>query len=145
MENLENIVKNHLSKGTVLMDLVHHSSSDFIKITIDSPVDIPINETSELAKRIKNDENILSMFPNGYRLEVGTPGVGTNLSKRFQYEKNIGRKISLEFYESDSNMVSGTFIIVDVKDECVIVRRNEKDYLIMFENVISAKIKVSFD
>ena len=145
MENLKNIVKNHLSKGTVLMDLVHHSSSDFIKITIDSPVDIPINETSELAKRIKNDENILSMFPNGCRLEVGTPGVGTNLSKRFQYEKNIGRKISLAFYESDSNMVSGIFIIVDVKDECVIVRRNEKDYLIMFENVISAKIKVSFD
>ena len=91
MENLINIVKNHLSEGIVLMDLDHNSRSDFIRITIDSPNDIPIDETSKLAKRIKNDESILSMFPNGYRLEVGTPGVGTGLVEKFQYEKNIGR------------------------------------------------------
>ena len=127
------------------MDLDHNPSSDFIKITIDSPNDIPINETSKLAKRIKNDESILSMFPNGYRLEVGTPGVGTCLIEKFQYEKNIGRKISLKFHDYDSSIVSDIFLIVDVEDKGVIVSRNEKDHLIMFENIISAKIKVSFD
>ena len=145
MENLINIVKNHLSEGIVLMDLNHNSSSDFIKITIDSPNDIPINETSRLAKRIKNDESILSMFPNGYRLEVGTPGVGTCLIEKFQYEKNIGRKISLKFHDYDSSIVSDIFLIVDVEDKGVIVSKNEMDHLIMFENIISAKIKVSFD
>ena len=127
------------------MDLDHNSSSDFIKITIDSPNDIPINETSKLAKRIKNDESILSMFPNGYRLEVGTPGVGTSLVEKFQYEKNIGRKISLKFYDNDSSIVSDIFFIINVDDKGVIVSRNEEDNLIMFENIISAKIKVSFD
>ena len=145
MENLRDIVKNHLSEGIVLMDLVHNSRSDFIKITIDSRANIPIGETSKLAKRIKNDESMLNIFPNGYRLEVGTPGVGANLVKQFQYEKNIGRKLSLKFYDSNSNIVSGVFLIVDVEDRGVIVNRSEKDYLIMFENVISARIKVSFD
>ena len=127
------------------MDLDHNSRSDFIRITIDSPNDIPIDETSKLAKRIKNDESILSLFPNGYRLEVGTPGVGTGLVEKFQYEKNIGRKISLKFNEHDSSIVSDIFLIVDVKDKGVIVSKNEKNHLIMFENIISAKIKVSFD
>ena len=127
------------------MELAHNSRSDFIKITIDSLKNIPISETSKLAKRIKNDENMLSIFPDGYRLEVSTPGIGTNLIKKFQYEKNIGRKISLRFYKGESNIVSGTFVIVDVEDKGVKVSRNEKNYLIMFENVISAKIKVSFD
>tara|TARA_Y100000591_G_scaffold286673_1_gene269769 strand:- start:399 stop:836 length:438 start_codon:yes stop_codon:yes gene_type:complete len=145
MENIKDIVKNHLSKGVVLMDLVHNSKTDFIKIIIDSPFDIPISETSKLANRIKNDESILSMFPNGCRLEVGTPGIGTDLVEKFQYEKNVGREISLKFYNVDSNLVSGIFPIVDVEDNGVIVSKSEKDYLIMFENIISAKIIVSFD
>ena len=145
MENLRSIVKNHLSEGIVLMDLVHNSNSDFIKITIDSSRDIPIKETSNIAKRIKDDDSILSMFPNGCRLEVTTPGVGKNLLKKFQYEKNIGRKIIIEYCEGDSSVVSDTFLLVDVEDEGVIVSNSRKEYLIMFENIISAKIKVSFD
>ena len=145
MENLRNIVKNHLSEGIVLMDLSHNSSSDFIKITIDSSRDIPIKETSSIAKRIKDDESILSMFPNGCRLEVTTPGVGNILLKKFQYEKNIGRKILIEYSDCDSNIVSNTFLLVDVKEKCVIVSTNKKEHSIMFENIISAKIKVSFD
>ena len=127
------------------MDLVHNPNSDFIKITIDSPKNITITETSNIVKRIRNDDNILSMFPNGFHLEVTTPGVGSNLLKKFQYEKNIGRKISLKFYVYVSSIVSDIFLIVDVKDKGVIVSKNEKNHLIMFENIISAKIKVSFD
>ena len=73
------------------MDLVHNSNSDFVKVIIDSVNNIPIKETSKIAKRIKNDDNILSMFPKGCRLEVSTPGVGSNLVRKFQYEKNIGK------------------------------------------------------
>ena len=111
MENLRSIIKNHLTENIVLMDLVHDSSSDFVKVIIDSFNNITIKETSKIAKRIKNDDSILSMFPNGCRLEVTTPGLSSKLVKKFQYEKNIGRNILLEY----------------------------------FENIKSAKIKVSFD
>ena len=148
MENLRNIVENHLPIGIVLMDLVYHSSSDSIKVTIDSPSNISVGETSTLAKRIKNDDSILSMFPNGCRVEVTTPGIGSDLVERFQYDKNIGRKIMLEYYDDDddeSSTISNKFLIVDVVDKGVIVSRNEKKHLIMFKDIISAKIKVSFD
>ena len=129
------------------MDLVHHSSSDSIKVTIDSPSNISVGETSTLAKRIKNDDSILSMFPNGCRVEVTTPGIGSDLVERFQYDKNIGRKIMLEYYDDDheSSTISNIFLIVDVEDKGIIVSRNEKKHLIMFKDIISAKIKVSFD
>ena len=145
MENLRSIIKNHLSEGIVLMDLIYNSGSDFVKVTVDSFDNITIKETSNIAKRIKNDDSILSMFPNGCRLEVTTPGIGSNLVKKFQYEKNIGRKISLKFYDSNSNIVSGIFSIVGVEDKGVIVNKSDKDYFIMFENIITARIKVSFD
>ena len=145
MENLRSIIKNHLSEGIVLMDLVHNSGSDFVKVTIDSFDNITIKETSNIAKRIKNDDSILSMFPNGCRLEVTTPGIGSNLVKKFQYKKNIGRNILLEYCENDSSFVCDTFLLVDVKNEGIMLRKSKKDYFIFFENIKSAKIKVSID
>ena len=127
------------------MDLLHNSSSGFIKITIDSSRDISIEETSNIAKQIKDDDSILSMFPNGCRLEVTTPGVGNNLLKKFQYEKNIGRKVLIKYSKDHSNIVSDTLLLIDVEDEGVIVSNSKKKFSIMFKNIISAKIKVSFD
>ena len=145
MENLRSIIKNHLTENIVLMDLVHDSSSDFVKIIIDSFNNITIKETSKIAKRIKNDDNILSMFPNGCRLEVTTPGLGSKLVKKFQYEKNIGRNILLEYFENNSDLVSDTFLLIDVKNEGITVGKDKRDYFVIFENIKSAKIEVSFD
>ena len=145
MENLRSIIKNHLTEGIVLMDLVHDSSSDFVKVIIDSFNNITIKETSKIAKRIKNDDNILSMFPNGCRLEVTTPGLGSKLVKKFQYEKNIGRNILLEYFENNSDLISDTFLLIDVKNEGITVGKDKRDYFVIFENIKSAKIEVSFD
>ena len=145
MENLRSIIKNHLTEGIVLMDLVHNSSSDFVKVIIDSFNNITIKETSKIAKRIKNDDNILSMFPNGCRLEVTTPGLGSKLVKKFQYEKNIGRNILLEYCENNSDLISDTFLLIDVKNEGITVGKDKRDYFVIFENIKSAKIEVSFD
>ena len=127
------------------MDLVHNDSSNFVKVIIDSFNNITIEETSEVARRIKNDDNIVSMFPNGCRLEVTTPGLGSKLVKKFQYEKNIGRNIFLEYRESNSNLVCDTFYLIEVENEGITVSKNKRDYFVTFEKIISAKIKVSFD
>ena len=145
MENLRSIIKNHLTEGIVLMDLVHNTSSDFLKVIIDSFNNITIKETSKIAKRIKNDDKIVSMFPNGCRLEVTTPGLNSNLVKKFQYEKNIGRNILLEFCENNSDLISDTFLLIDVKNEGITVGKDKRDYFVIFENIKSAKIEVSFD
>ena len=145
MKDLRSIIKNHLSEGVVLVDLIHNSNSDFVKVIIDALNDIPIKETSMIAKRIKNDDRIISMFPNGYRLEVTTPGIGSNLVKKFQYEKNIGRNVILVYCEGNSNLICDTFLLVGVKNEGIMVNKSNRNYFIIFEDIKSAKIKVSFD
>ena len=145
MENLKNIVKSNLVDDIQLMDLVHDSRSDYIKIIIDSPNDIPIDKTSYIAKRIKNDENIISMFPNGCRLEVGTPGIGSNLNHSFQYKKNIGRKISLTYLGSDDESISDIYKLINSDESGVKVKNKNIEFFINFEKIVSAKIKVSFE
>ena len=145
MENLKNIVKSNLLDDIQLLDLVHDARSDYIKIIIDSPNDITIGKTSYIAKRIKNDENIISMFPNGCRLEVGTPGIGSNLNHSFQYKKNIGRKISLTYLGRDNGSISKIYKLIDSDESGVKVKNKNVETFIHYEKIVSAKIKVSFD
>jgi len=145
MENLKKIVKSNLVDDIQLMDLVYDTRSDYIKITVDSPNDIPIDKTSYIARRIKNDENIISMFPNGCRLEVGTPGIGSNLNHSFQYKKNIGRKISLTYLGNDNEIISKVYKLTDSDEFGIKVKNKNVELFIHYEKIVSAKIKVSFD
>ena len=144
MEKLRDIIKNHIPKDIELLSLKIDSRSSFIKVTVDSINDIPIDKTAMLAREIKNDENIISNFPSGVRLEVGTPGVGSNLEKVFQYKKNIGRKIKIE-YQLNSNAISNTYLLLDANEVGIVVEDGINKLNIDYNHIISAKIKISFD
>ena len=144
MEKLREIIKTYIPKDIEMLSLKIDSRSSFIKITIDSIKDIPIDRTAALAKAIKVDENIISSFPDGVRLEVGTPGIGSNLEKSFQYKKNIGRKIQLE-YQLNSNTISNTYLLSDANEDGIIVDDGISKLNIDYNNIISARIKISFD
>ena len=127
-----------------LLSFKFNSSSSFIKIVIDSCENITVDDTAILARRIKNDDYIVSNFPEGLRLEVGTPGVGSELEKTFQYKKNIGRNIELEYHNGSEN-IKKTYLLIGVDENGVVVKKNNKKNDILFSEIKSAKIKVSFD
>ena len=145
MDKLKNIVKGHLGDDIELMDLVFDSRSDYVRVVVDSFGDISIGKTSSIAKSIRNDESILSMFPNGCKLEVGTPGVGTPLTRSFQYKKNIGRKILLDYSDSTDEPVSKVYKLVSADDRGININIKNNDVFINYDDIVSAKIKVSFD
>ncbi len=127
-----------------LLSYKYNSRSSFLKIVIDSREDISVDDTAVLARDIKNDDYIISNFPEGIRLEVGTPGVGSELKKNFQYKKNIGRNIELE-YQNGSEVTKTTFKLIGVEINSISVEKNNQKKDILFDDINSAKIKVSFD
>ena len=85
------------------------------------------------------------MFPNGCKLEVGTPGVGIPLTRKFQYKKNIGRKLLLDYSKSNNESVSKVYMLVSADDKGINVKTKTDEVFITYDDIISAKIKVSFD
>ena len=144
MENLREIIEKHITQDMELLSVKIDSSSSFIKVVIDSANDISVDKTAMLAKEIKNNEDILSNFPNGVRLEVGTPGIGSRLEKNFQYKKNIGRKIELE-YRSKDNTIKETFLLIGNNETGINVKDGKIEYYIDYSDIISARVKISFD
>ena len=144
MENLREIIEKHITQDMELLSVKIDSSSSFIKVVIDSANDISVDKTAMLAKEIKNNEDILSNFPNGVRLEVGTPGIGSRLEKNFQYKKNIGRKIELE-YRSKDNTIKETFLLIGNNETGINVKDGKVAHYIDYSDIISARVKISFD
>ena len=144
MENLREIIEKHITQDMELLSVKIDSSSSFIKVVIDSANDISVDKTATLAKEIKNNEDILSNFPNGVRLEVGTPGIGSRLEKNFQYKKNIGRKIELE-YRSKDNTIKETFLLIGNNETGINVKDGKVAHYIDYSDIISARVKISFD
>tara|TARA_Y100000590_G_scaffold449739_1_gene588349 strand:+ start:307 stop:741 length:435 start_codon:yes stop_codon:yes gene_type:complete len=144
MENIKKRIQAHIPSKTELLSFKYNSRSSFIKIVIDSIDDISINDTAELARDIKNDDYILSNFPDGLKLEVGTPGVGSELERVFQYEKNIGRNIELKYHRG-SEIIKKTYLLIGVEKNGIVVEKDNKKDDILFNEINSAKIKVSFD
>ena len=144
MENLREIIEKHITQDMELLSVKIDSSSSFIKVVIDSANDISVDKTAMLAKEIKNNEDILSNFPQGVRLEVGTPGIGSRLEKNFQYKKNIGRKIELE-YRSKDNTIKETFLLIGNNETGINVKDGKVEYYIDYSDIISARVKISFD
>ena len=144
MDNLRQIIETHISKDIEILSVKFDSRASFIKIIIDSVNDISVDKTAMLAKDIKNNEKIISNFPQGIKLEVGTPGIGSKLEKVFQYKKNIGRKIELEYYFKD-NTIKGTYLLTSASDIEIIVKQDSNKYNIEYNDIISAKVKISFD
>ena len=144
MENLREIIEKHITQDIELLSVKIDSNSSFIKIVIDSANDISVDKTAMLAKEIKNNEDILSNFPYGVRLEVGTPGIGSRLEKNFQYKKNIGRKIELE-YRSKNNTIKETFLLIGNNKTGINVKDDKVEHYIDYSDIISARVKISFD
>ena len=144
MENLREIIEKHITQDIELLSVKIDSNSSFIKIVIDSANDISVDKTAMLAKEIKNNEDILSNFPRGVRLEVGTPGIGSRLEKNFQYKKNIGRKIELE-YRSKDNIIKETFLLIGNNKTGINVKDDKVEHYVDYSDIISARVKISFD
>jgi ribosome maturation factor RimP len=144
MENLREIIEKHITQDIELLSVKIDSSSSFIKVVIDSAKDISVDKTAIMAREIKNNEDILSYFPDGVRLEVGTPGIGSKLEKNFQYKKNIGRKIELE-YRSKNNTIKETFLLIGNNKTGINVKDSNVEHYIDYNDIISARVKISFD
>ena len=144
MENLKEIIEKHITQDIELLSVKIDSSSSFIKVGIDSANDISVDKTAIMAREIKNNEDILSYFPDGVRLEVGTPGIGSRLEKNFQYKKNIGRKIELE-YRSKNNTIKETFLLIGNNKTGINVKDSNVEYYIDYNDIVSARVKISFD
>ena len=142
-DKLKNIVEPPLAEGHILLDAVEDPRGSYLRIIIDSENSITLDETTSLTKNLKGSAEFETMYPNGYRLEVSTPGLDNSLKFPFQYKKNINRRLKVAFIDNEMEKeFVGSLLVAD--DKIVEIASAKKSIKLTYEQITDAKVMVSF-
>ena len=142
-DTLKNIVEGHLLRGQILLEAKEDPRGNYLRIIIDSDKNITLNDTASLTKVLRDSTEIDSMYPNGYRLEVSTPGLDSSLKLPFQYKKNINRTLTVSYLENKiEKKIKGK--LVKVYERNIELISSSKSIILDYEQIVDAKVNVSF-
>ena len=127
------------------------SNGNKIEVFIDKDGGIKFGECQKLSRNLEAIFDEKQTFGEKYTLEVSNPGVGSPFKKLRKYNINVGRTIEVKTSEEK---IKG--ILTSVTDESITIsyeivvkegkkkKKETENKNILFNNILEAKIKVSF-
>ena len=114
-----------------------------IEIYIDAENNINANDLAEMSREINSVLEEQNLIKESYRLDVSTPGVDRPLKYLKQFPKHINRNFEVN-YKTDDGIKTITGKLLSVKREELTFLSDKKEVLIEFNNIITAKVIISF-
>ena len=144
MNKITQIIENYLSSDFILMDISENTRGNFIRVVIDGERPVTLDDTTNLSKKLRNDDELDIRYPDGFRLEVTTPGLDKALESPFQFRKNIDRKLKITVSNGDGTQtITGT--LIDANDTCVYIKESGQEFSLRYDQINSAKVLISFN
>lgn len=147
MEEIRNFLEDNLleENGLFLVQFNYLKSNKMLKIFVDSVSGVTIDECAKVSRKLSAfiDENE-DLVPQNFKFEVSSPGIEFPLSMPFQFEKNIGRNVSLKFKEGDNLEIITKVKIADFKNDKVFFQTKKKEFALELEKIVEAKVILEF-
>ncbi len=143
MEKIKEILQDQVGDAFFILDVKEDVHANMVKVIVDGVEPISLGTTSKLSKIIRQSNTLDEYYPKGYRLEVSSPGIGSQLSFPFQYKKNIGRKFSVS-YQDGEQVKSLDGVLHDANDSQIVLSNKKGEIALAYDSIISAMVVVSF-
>lgn len=103
------------------LNLKRTSAGVSIKIFVDSETGVTIDQCSRLSRDVDAAIEGQQMLKNAYTLEVSSPGVDRPLTEAWQFRKNIGRQLRIDFQNASKEVVQLKGRLMAVEAEWLVV------------------------
>lgn len=144
MNQIFDTIQALLIDDAVLLDLKEDSHTDTLRLVVDSQSDMTLDKTAQIARKIQDSGRLDPYYPGGFRLEVTSPGIGAPLTMPFQYQKNIGRMLAIRLKSDEKQRVQKLKLLQVFDDGIQVADRNGKAQEFAYDDIESAKVKISF-
>ena len=118
-------------------------------IHVDGDEGISIQDCAAISRHVGFHLEEENTIEKAYNLEVSSPGVGEPLKLKRQYEKNIGRDLSIKL--NGGELKEGKLLAMDDKSITIEAKVKEKgkkaqlvETSIAFDNILETKVLISF-
>jgi len=114
-----------------------------IEIFIDGEINITADDCASISRQIDQQLETLQDMRSIYRLDVSSPGVDRPIKYLKQFPKHLNRKFEVT-YSSESGTKTTTGVLTAIEGEELSFLANKQLTVINFNNIIKAKVIISF-
>ncbi len=146
-ENIKKISEEIVKKsGFFLVDfnLRGHGRNRVIEVYIDGERYINAEDCSNVSRELNNELQNLIEPDDFYRLDVSSPGTDRPLKFIEQFPKHLNKKFELVFNQDNETKKTEAELIEVQRDELKFLTKDKKEIIIKFNNIIKAKVLLSF-
>ncbi len=131
--------------GFFLIDMVlrGNEKNRVIEIFIDGEKNVSAEDCAKVSRDIDSVIEEQSIIESNYRLDVSSPGIDRPLIFLKQYPKHINRKFDIS-YKQNNETKELTGMLIGVSGDELTFLSNNKQILIIFNDIIKAKVIASF-
>ncbi len=131
--------------GVYLLDVAVHGAGQnrIIRIVVDTASGVTLDECENLSRAFSDIFFRKNLFGGSYNLEVTSPGVNKPLEADYEFKRNIGRRLKVEYSEGhESKTVTGT--LKSYENGVIELELPSGPALIARENIIKANVKLKW-
>ena len=125
------------------VDIIGGARNRKLRIVCDTEAGISINQCRQVGAEIQDMFFRKNIFIDGYEIEVSSPGLDKPLEHAFEYKRNIGRDLSVDYDNAEEvKHVVGKLVAFD---ESVLTLEADKESVkIPVTAIKHAKIKLKW-
>lgn len=130
----------------VAAEIVGSGPGAVLRLVIDGPDGVTLDDCSTVSRQASALLDVEDPIKHSYTLEVSSPGLDRKLYSRNDYERFVGRPITIRMRPSyrAHRVVSGE--LVGLRETVVSLRLDSGDVLqLPFEEVFEARLQVDWD
>ena len=132
-------------EGVILLEAKSHGHgrNRIIRVVVDTEPGIMLSECQDLSRKISDLFFRKNLFGGNYRLEVTSPGVDKPLEHEYEYQRNIGRELDVEYMKDDETKRI-TAPLKAVKEKVIILDSKGEEIQLNRKNINRATVKLQW-
>jgi ribosome maturation factor RimP len=125
VRTLSQPVADELNYELYHIEYVKENGDYFLRIYIDKPGGIHINDCEALSRRVSDLLDAEDFIKDSYYLEVSSPGLNRGLFNDNHYKRFIGSEVLIKLSKAINNNKSIKGILKEVNEDSIVVEADE--------------------
>ena len=128
--------------GAELYDAKYFLSgkTQMLRIFADTKTGITLDECADISRYVSQYLDLIDFSKGAYTLEVSSPGITRTLADVKDFERVIGKNISVRYRNEDSRLRKKTGVLKAVSEEKLAFENGEE---IEFSSILSGKLTIN--
>lgn len=149
--DFENKLKEHIQEickdfGYFLVDVSVQGfkKQQNIKVTIDSVEGVNLDQCQSVSREISDIIFRKDLVYGDYRLIVSSPGIDKPLEHDYEFKRNIGKQISVNYLNETQEKKEILGELIKFENNTVYLKTGSDEFSIPVNNILKAKIKLKW-